>query len=177
MPRNKYKELKHVDPSSEDYQKAVEELVDIVRTQPDTRTYKLDDDIQNFIEDLNIKTGTCNVPAFIVYYEYLLWEGISEVEDVPKFMYEEFFKRFSTKFKNKRTNTGTNYRLNKDTFGKYESMTKEEILNIKDFSLNFQTRNAGNQKTIENRINYRARKKEEKEAQILKEKEEGGEKK
>lgn len=182
MPRNKFKELRHVDPESEDYKKAVDELVEIVRTVPDNRTYKLDDEIQNFIEDIHIKTGTCGVPAFIIYYEYLLWEGITDVGDDPKFMYEEFFRRFSTKFNSSRKNTGKSYRLNKDTFGKYNDMTNERILEIKEFSLHFQVRNSGNKPTIEHRINYRARKKEEKEAKrlkeatsILKEEEESGE--
>lgn len=143
MPRNKYKELKHVDPDSEDYKRAVDELVDIVRSQPDTRTYALDDDIQNFIEDLHIKTGTYKVPNFIIYYEYLKWEGILDTEGAPKHLYEEFFYRFAKKFKGKRTNVGMNYQLNQAVFGKYDEISDEELMKIKELSLHYRTGKLG----------------------------------
>lgn len=171
MSKTKYKELKHVDPESEDYKKAVEELVDIVRTQPDTRTYVLDDDIQNFIEDIHITSGRCTIPAYIIYYEYMLWEGVTSEGARPKYSYEQFFKRFGAKFPRKKTNVGSTYRLNTEVFGKYLEMPADKLKEIKDSCLNFRDKVTGNLNVIEKKVAQHGSKKEKKEDEVFQEKE------
>jgi len=152
MSKDKYKNLDLVDPNSEDYKQAVDELVGIVTSQPDTHTYTLDDDVENFILEAGIKTGTVVVRAFLVYYEYLLWSGVSiENNELPKYLFEEFFKRFSKRFTNKRYSIGVVYRLNKDVFGKYKDMSKEELDKYKEIALSYQTRSKGSRAMLAQR--------------------------
>lgn len=137
MPRNKYKDLEYADKTTEEFLQAVEELVDVVRSTPDNKTYGSGDELENFITDVGLKAGTQLVMAFLIYYEYLLWaEGLEEDENnTVLYTYEEFFYRFSKKYKPKKTNTGASYKLNKDVFGKYKIKTKEELASIKERAL------------------------------------------
>ena len=136
MPRNKYKHLEYADKSTEEFLQAIEELVDVARNTPDPKSYKLDDDVENFVLDVGVKNGTTVVDAWLVYYEYLLWsEALEDSDGYAKYSYEEFFYRFSRKYKPKKRNTGTGYKLNKDVFGKYKLKTKEELAQIKAQSL------------------------------------------
>lgn len=134
MPRNKFKDLEYADKSSKDFLEAIEELVQVVRSTPDPKSYKLDDDVENFILDVGLKNGTQMVDAWIIYHEYLIWSEALE-EGAAKFTYEEFFYRFSKRYPARKRNTGTMYKLNKDLFGKYLTKTKEELAQIKASSL------------------------------------------
>ena len=142
--KDKYKNLDLVDPESDDYKQAIEELMEIVTSQPDTHTYTLEDDIENFILEAGIKTGNVTAQGYMIYYEYLLWSGISiENNEYPKYFYEEFFKRFAKRFKRKRYGKGVIYRLCKEIFGKYLKMSKEELAKCKEVALRFQQRSKG----------------------------------
>lgn len=151
MPRNKYKDLEFSDKTSEEYKKAVEELIDIVSSVPDTNTYVLDDDIENFLTDTQIKSGTTLVPAYLFYYEFLMWQGVTkESGDQPSLGYEEFFNKIYKRFKNKRLKTGKVYRLNKDPFIKYDKLPKETLKEYKEFALTFSSRSMNRGSIIQN---------------------------
>lgn len=151
MPRNKYKDLEFSDKTSEEYKKAVEELIDIVSSVPDNTTYVLDDDIENFLTDTQIKSGTTLVPAYLFYYEFLVWQDVTkENGDQPLLGYEEFFNKVYKRFKSKRMKNGKVYRLNKDAFAKYDKVPKETLKEYKEFALSFSSRAMNHSSIIQN---------------------------
>jgi hypothetical protein len=138
MPRNKYKDLEYADKTSDEYKKAVEELVEIAVTIPDTSTYKAEDEFEHFLSDVHIKSGTTLVPAFIIYYEFLLWSGVVDnPSEEPKYLYEEFFLKFAKRFKGKRRAQGKVYQVGKDPFEKYHKKTDEELKFYKEFTFKY----------------------------------------
>lgn len=136
MPRNKFKDLEFAERDTEEYNKAVEELIEFVSSEPEEKKAALlEDDFSNFLYDHQIKSGTTAIPSFIFYYLFLEWCGIDKdtrgVE--PPYTYEIFFAKASARFKKKRHARHRSYILNAEPFEKFRALTEQEIEEIKDF--------------------------------------------
>jgi hypothetical protein len=128
MGRKNLKDLEHLDKENEEYIESIQDLINVVRSTSEDSINKINLDVEVFqyIADRQLKSGTCFIPSYLIYLDYLDW-----CEHRPQHSFIGFFKKFKKKFAKKRMSYGIVYGMSKTCFPKYNKLTRKEFFDLK----------------------------------------------
>jgi hypothetical protein len=103
--------------------KSIEELLKLIEEKPKAKKVKSDNkDVMDFISEMNIKSGTKNVPNYLIFYIYrCVWKPDNSKRKAKKIT---FFQTFGKHFPDYRKNKQRFYMLDSEIFEVNEEVLK-----------------------------------------------------
>ena len=94
------------------YDEDIEKLLELAKDQPaKPKPIKANPEIDSFIAECKVTSGSKKIPSYIVYYQYVIWKKNYRLVSRAKFL-----AYFRTKFEKVQTDDGIGYRLNPKGF-------------------------------------------------------------
>ena len=130
MGKKDLSNLEYIDKESPEYQSAIQELVSVIKATDHLNTSKTEllDDISDFVKNRSLKTGTREIPVFLIYADYYVWS-----DEQPKYSLDAFAKKLFKRFHSKRRSYGRVVLVSKDNYSDYATFTLKEIKDLKKY--------------------------------------------